>query len=356
MRSPENSRAGAQAFEAALRRKLAQGELIDKGVRIAQQDQSFEEFAWQWFKDYVEANNKFSEQRAKECILRLSLIPFFRNRRTKDITVHHIEQYKAHLVKAGFSNKTIRNRLTVLHKCLACAYEWLKLDGAPPKAKWPKCPPPTTDFLSPEECGLLIKNANGSLYEMILMALRTGMRQGELKGLQWGSINWETRMIVIRHSFCDVRKVLDTPKSNKERYIPLDIDVGESLHRRKQSTGYVFLDGNRPFNSPRLNRRLEAVCKKAGLRRITWHNLRHTFASQLAMRGVPLNTVQALLGHSSIATTMRYAHVAPSTLRSAIDMLNPRTGLNANFGQPVVNQWMQAERKISNQAEFSSGR
>jgi site-specific recombinase XerD len=80
------------------------------------------------------------------------------------------------------------------------------------------------------------------------------------------------------------------------------------------------------------------------LRRITWHVLRHTFASHLAMAGVPLNTVQALLGHSTITMTMRYAHVAPSTLRAAIDMLNPKRMLNADFGQPVGNPWVETQR------------
>src|SRR5262249_55167270 len=138
----------------------------------------------------------------------------------------------------------------------------------------------------------------------------------------------------------------DTPKNNRERHIPLDIDVYEMLHNRKQTTGYVFLDGTKPFNSPRLNNRLAKVCKRAGLRRITWHVLRHTFASHLAMKSVPLNAVQALLGHSSITTTMRYTHVAPSTLRSAIEMLNPKTAVHGDFGQPGVNQWKVAEKKL----------
>jgi integrase len=184
------------------------------------------------------------------------------------------------------------------------------------------------------------------------------MRQGELKGLQWSSINWENRSIAVRHSYCDVRKALDTPKSNKERHIPLDLDVYEMLFRRKGNTGYVFLNPNnkKPFNSQKLNHRLANVCRQAGLRKITWHVLRHTFASQLAMKGVPLNTVQALLGHSSITTTMRYAHVAPSTLRIAIDLLNPRTSVDADFGHPVGTQWMQREKKASNQAVILGGR
>jgi integrase len=356
-RSPENTKTGALAYEAVLRQKFARGEPIDVALAAQQQTQTFEQFAWGWFEDYVVPNNKYSEQRAKEGMLKRTLIPFFGKMRVDQISTHQIEQYKGQQIKQGISNKTLRNRLTVLRKCLCCAHEWLALDGPPPKVKWPKCPPPRTDYLTLEECELLLSHADGIVYEMILATLRTGVRQGELKGLQWSSIDWPNRSIAIRYSHCDVRKVLDTPKGNRERHIPLDIDVCEMLHKRKQTTGYVFTDANgKPFNSPRLNSRLAKVCKKAGLRIITWHTLRHTFATRLATLGIPLHTVQALLGHSSIATTMRYAHVAPSTLRSAIDMLNPKTAVHADFGQQAGKAWMREQRIASKQRIISSGR
>ncbi len=159
------------------------------------------------------------------------------------------------------------------------------------------------------------------------------MRQGELKGLQWSSINWRNRSIVVRHSRNDYTKELETPKNNKERSIPLADDLYQTLLARKEKEGYVFLDvDGEPFNHKRLSRRLANICKLLSMRKIGWHTFRHTFASHLAMRGVPLNAVQILMGHSTIAMTARYAHVAPSTLRAAIDVLEP------SFGQPVVNQ------------------
>src|SRR5262249_17604732 len=192
--------------------------------------------------------------------------------------------------------------------------------GKPPVIPWPKCPPPDTDYLSSDECLLLTSHADGVVSEMILMALRTGMRQGEFKGLQWSSIDWNNRVVVVKHSRCDREKTIGAPKSNRIRSIPLGPDVYEILYTRKRSTGYVLTNAKGgPLNHSWLTYYLDKVCKKASLRRITWHVLRHTFASQLAMKGVPLNTVQTLLGHSSIIMTMRYAHVAPSALRSAIE-------------------------------------
>lgn len=130
-----------------------------------------------------------------------------------------------------------------------------------------------------------------------------------------------------------------SPKSNRERHIPMDTDVYETLFKRKQSTGFVFLDkGEVHFAAHRMLRELREVRYKARLRPLGWHTLRHTFASHLAMNGAPLHVVQALLGHSTISTTMRYAHVAPSMLRSAIDLLNPKTVVSGGFGQLVGNQ------------------
>jgi integrase len=338
-RSPDNTKAGAQAYEALLRQKLARGDGIAR-VPETTQDQLFETFAETWFREYVQPNNKHSEQRAKQYILRASLVPFFGKTPVGKITGYMIHRYVARLVKQRLSHKTINNRLTVLRKCLCTAYEWLELETAPPRIKWLKCPTPKTDYLSSDECQLLLSHADGVVYEMILTALRTGMRQGELRGLQWSSIDWQNRNLAVRHSRYDYTKELVSPKSNRERHIPMDTDIYDVLYRRKRNSGYVFTDAaGEPFDCKRLLRRLQDVCSKAGLRRIGWHTLRHTFASQLAMGNVPLPAVQKLLGHATITMTMRYAHVAPSTLRTAIEVLNPKQRLTGSFGQPVGNQW-----------------
>lgn len=344
-RSPENSRTGALAFEALLRQRLARGEDI-LGRQEAALSPSFAEFAQRWFKEYVVTNNKPSEQRTKKYILSGSLVPFFGRTKLQEIGIREVERYKAALVHEGLSRKTINNRLTVLRKCLHTAYEWHGLRGAPPKIEWLKCPPARTDYLTPDECEILLRHAQGVIHEMILAALRTGMRQGELKGFQWTSVDWLNCSVAVRHSYSDYTKSLGSPKGNRERHIPLDIDLLEVLRARKRNSGYVFTDElGRPFDHYRLSAELTRVCEQAGLRKIGWHALRHTFASYLAMNGTPLNVVQVLLGHVSIATTMRYAHVAPSALRLAIELANPRTAPAANNGQPVGNRWQDTQLK-----------
>lgn len=343
-RSPENSRASALSYEQVLRARLARGEPLE-GPRKRQPERLFAAFAEIWFNDYVKPNNKYSEQLAKKYALSSSLIPFFGRMPIGKITAHDIERYKAQQVQAGLKNKTITNRLSVLNKCLITAYEWLGLEGSPPKIKWPKWRLPEIDYLSPDECDLLVSHATGIVYEMVVLALRTGMRQGEIRALQWSSIDWLTRSLAVRHSRDDFQRILVPPKNGRTRHIPLDIDVYAFLHGRKRETGYVFLTPEgKPFTSDRLHDVMGRLCKTAGLRRIGWHTLRHTFASHLAMRGVPLPAIKELLGHATITTTMRYAHVSPSTLRAAIEMLNPKTMPHTDLGQPAVNAWQEMQR------------
>lgn len=84
---------------------------------------------------------------------------------------------------------------------------------------------------------------------------------------------------------------------------------------------------------------LRKTAQEASLRRVHWHMLRHTFASHLAMAGAPLTAIKALLGHADLTTTMRYAHLMPSTLQSAIALLGQsNTYTLSPFGQPAVNQ------------------
>ena len=344
IRSPENSRASALVYESTLRQKLSRGDTIDRLQDDIHQNPLFEQFAWRWFDEYVKPNNKYSVQRMERYVLGSLLIPFFGKIPVANIASCHIEQYEARRVSDGLSNKTIKSHLTVLSKCLNTGYEWLNLESSPPRIRWPKCPPPHTDYLSLDECELLLSNADGTIQEMILVALRTGMRQGELKGLQWNSIDWQNMTVTVRHSRCDRARDIVSPKNNRIRHIPLVQETHRLLHRKKREVGYVFTDARgRPFHHGRLSSELEKVCKKAGMRRITWHILRHTFATQLAMKGVPLHVVQALLGHSTITMTMRYAHVAPSALRSAVEVLDSRQSSDRDFGQPAGNPLLHAK-------------
>jgi integrase len=147
------------------------------------------------------------------------------------------------------------------------------------------------------------------------------MRRGELVALRWQDVDLEAGKVLVRQTIW--RGIIGLPKNHKPREIPLSANVVAMLKAHRHLRGpLVFCDaGGEYLRVNKLNRVMEAACKRAGLRHIGWHVLRHTFASHLAMRNVPLKAVQELLGHASIQMTMRYAHLSPTVSRSAVDLL-----------------------------------
>lgn len=335
-RSPENSKAGAQAYEAALRQRLARGEGLKKEVHGKDSDKRFERFASLWFDRYVRVNNKPSEQRIKESILRMYLLPFFSGRSLEEIKNQDIEAYKGYALKKGVSGKTVNNQLMVLGKLLRSAQEWGFLDAVPRIIRL-KVISQRLDYLTEDECRLVLACPIEPHWKlMILLALRTGMRLGELLGLDWSDINFDLNLITVRRSI--VEGVVGTPKNHRERHIPISPLLRQELWRVREKIGWVFrrLKGE-PFVHWHATTALKRVCRQIGLRRIGWHTFRHTFASHLAMKGIPLPVIQSLLGHSSITMTMRYAHLSPTALHSAIARLEEGESAEQKFGQQVGN-------------------
>jgi site-specific recombinase XerD len=115
------------------------------------------------------------------------------------------------------------------------------------------------------------------------------------------------------------------PKGGRNREVPLSAQTVLMLKRHKHLKGpYVFCDASGdPLTHNMLTPVVPQICRKAGLaKRITFHGLRHTFASHLVMRGVQLKSVQELLGHTTIHMTMRYAHLSPNVNRESVNLLD----------------------------------
>ncbi len=327
--SPENTREGALAFAALLQQKLSRNESIDAilkpwSSKKEPEEVSFKDFSDRWFQTYVLPNNKASTHRSKRNALNHHLIPYFSNKKLSEVSVLMIEEFKARKLKDGLSPKTINNLLSVLRKCLTCAEEWEMLAKVP-RITWLRVPPSRYKFLSADDSVRLLGAAENIFwYAMMLCALRTGMRIGEICALDWSDINWESRTVTVRRSV--VEGVMGSPKNNRTRTIPLTDDLYELFHSKRLATGLLFPgpNGDHLRKSSWPWKALTRACLKAGLPMIGWHALRHTFASELTARSVPMKATQMLLGHSSIQMTERYAHLAPSALQSAVAVL-PRS-------------------------------
>jgi len=317
IRSPINTKSEAKKYEAKLLSELmANRPITQKALKL----KKFSDFAWYWHRTYVSNANKPSEISSKESILRTDLIPYFGKLALSQISNMSIEEYKQAKTKQKMSNKTINNHLSVLRKCLNIAHENNLLEIMPIIRMMP-VDEKEMSYLTDEECSAILANTTGVLHDMIFFALRTGLRFGELIALDWQNVDLTNRRLTISRAVS--RRVEGSTKSKKIRYIPMSHDLYVMLSNRNHRSGYVFKNkwGNRvaQFNSLRA---LKRACKRAGVKRVGWHIFRHTFASRMIQKNVSLRTVQILLGHSDIKTTMRYAHVSPENLEHAVNVLD----------------------------------
>ena len=296
--------------------------------RIAKEAPTFSAYAAEFMKTYVVANNKPSERSMKASILKHHLLPAFGEMRLDSIKMHPIEMFKASLLAKGLSRKRVNNILAVLGKMLRYAHEVELLDVVP-RVKLLKVPPQEFDFLRFEELSRLLEAVKGDPERtaLLLMGSDAGLRQGEMVALEWGDVDLVAGTLTVRRS--SWRGIVGTPKSGRDRKIPLTPRLRAALraHRHlRAELVFCHADGS-PFTQSAIEAALRFACKRAGLRSIGSHVLRHTFASHLAMLGAAPKAIQELLGHGSLSMTLKYAHLAPSALREAIGLLD--------FGQPV---------------------
>jgi integrase len=204
--SPLQSRRAAEKLEHEIREELLQAD-----VSAALPDvPTLAEFADRFMKTYAATNNKPSEIESKLSILRVHLVPALGQLRLDQIGAPEIEAYKAKKVESKLARKTVNNQLTVLRKLLATAVEW-RLLPTTPQIKWLKTPSPEFDFLTFDEADQLIVGADDEWRAMITVALRTGLRLGELLALRLSDVDLDTGRIVVRRAVA--RGVIGTPKT-----------------------------------------------------------------------------------------------------------------------------------------------
>jgi len=311
--------------------EIAEGRYLDKKKRC---DVTLAEFAERHYLPWAEAHKRSADRDrlsmrnlcARLGSLRLDEIDFAKAEayRQERLTGRLVFGRKLHPTPAAV-NREIRCLTRALS--LAVALGLLaenKLRGF----RMLKESPSKTRFLTPEEIGRLLSACAPHLRPAVELALQTGMRRGEVIGLTWGEVDLRLGVIHLDGA---------RTKSGKGRTIPLSDRAREVLRERwkerAEGCDLVFHRDGRPLGD--VKTAFHAACRRAGLGpEVTFHTLRHTWASHAVMNGAPLPAVQAVLGHSTITVTMRYSHLAPNTLAAAVRLasgsLNPdREGVNA---------------------------
>ncbi len=237
---------------------------------------------------------------------------YFGNKLLSEIKTVDILKFKnerAEKVKHG----TVNRSLAVLKSMFNRAIEWCKAKENPCKnVKMFKENNQRDRYLTEEEEARLLPNCNDYLKRIVVAALHTGMRKGEILKLKWKDINIEHRYI----------SLYDTKNGEGRKVVMNQTVLNVFMNIPKHSNSeYVFCDRQgRPYGD--IKKSFLSAVEKAGIINFHFHDLRHTFASRLVMAGVDLNTVRELLGHKSLEMTLRYSHLSPNHKMQAVSVLD----------------------------------
>ena len=165
---------------------------------------------------------------------------------------------------------------------------------------------------------------NDKLYPLYVTALNTGMRRGELAALKWDRVDFVTNQITITRTL-DRYGLSENTKTGRKRVVPMNAEVRrvfEPLWKRQRGQFVFCEEDGSEIDAHHLNRDFQNAQKRiGGLQRIRFHDLRHTFASHFMMKGGNIYDLQKILGHSSLEMTQRYAHLSPTHLAEAINIV-----------------------------------
>jgi integrase len=231
---------------------------------------------------------------------------------------------------AGAADGTINRELAVLSAALSHARTELEWDAPDPvRGRAPRPGPGRLRWITREEAARLIAAAGQipqapHLPDLIRLALHTGMRRGELLGLEWSRVDFGGRLIY-----------LDThhTKTGARRAVPINAEAWAALRSRWDwraehcpETPWVFAHGDDKHQGEPIRdvkHAFTSACRAAGITDFRFHDLRHTCASWLIQSGASLSEVAAILGHTTIRMAERYAHLAPESARAALARLDP---------------------------------
>lgn len=270
-------------------------------------------------------------------VVRVHLLPHFEDVNVRNIGTEDVANLRATLVRSGRAAKTCNNVIAVLGSLLESGKTWGYLETNPVQAlKVLKLPIVTTTWWSPaesEKALAWVKEHRPHWHLWLLLALRTGLRFGELAALDWRDVmvKHRTPHLVVRRAWSSQVKAFQTPKSNRERRVPLSERVVAALNavpvaeRKGLVVPPIIVDeeSTSPIRSLTAARKLmAAIAKHAGVASIRVHDLRHTFCSQLVSAGTDLNRVRQWAGHADYTTTLRYAHMKPLERAGDISVLD----------------------------------
>lgn len=259
--------------------------------------------------------------------VRVHLLPWLANLPIQKIQRSHGDQLVLRMKAINCAHRTINKILTRFKQILNFAVEE-QLLIANPLARFPslKEPPKQDTYLTAKEIQqLLVANNQEWIYPILVLALNTGMRLGELSGLCWDRINFDSGLIEVTRNMTQ-EGLKETTKTNLKRFIPMNptvVHLLRDLMRQQKHPQFILVNAKgKPLDVNHVSQRAyKRALKRAGVSNIRFHDLRHTFASHFMMNGGNIYDLQKILGHTDMKMTMRYAHLSPTHLKEAIKVV-----------------------------------
>ncbi len=310
------SKTVAKEIAAQIRAKIIRGEYIpDRERRI-----TFKEAAQKYLEWYrTKSNARELSARKHESRLQ-TLIAYFGAYQLKRISYFTIEHYKKKRLQDGVSKETINKELTLLKSIFNRAKEFGLFSGELPKIeKFKDTQKEEVRYLTKEEAQRLINACPDHFKPVVIFALNTGLRAGEIFSLTWDMVDFKNRQIYIKASHTKTKKLYKLPLNNTA------YDLLLKLYKDRKPHGYVFTNSRgEPYDVDNQGYRsvFKTACKKAGIENFRFHDLRHTFASWVAMQSKDIYAVQRLLNHSDLSMTKRYAHLTDDYLKDVVNAVN----------------------------------
>lgn len=277
---------------------------------------TFAEFSELWLNSYAETKTKPSTLRSYQDIIKKHLIPLMGDYLLQEINTGMLQRYVAIRLQK-VKPKTVINELVPIKEMFKHAVRWGHLKVNPAEyVERPRVEKEEMEIFTPKEIRLFLENVTPKYKAFFLTAILTGMRRGELLGLQWGDIDWNHSQIHVRRSLWKGQFI--TPKTKYSiRRIDMSPYLAMELKKHKiacpiSELDLVFCNGEGdPLDPDSLVRRqfLPAL-RRAKIRQIRFHDLRHTNVALRIEQGQNIKYIQNQLGHASIQTTLdRYGHL-----------------------------------------------
>ncbi len=351
----------AQAFAYKLAAKLKWAEQSGERVSLSHPDQGIPtvgEYLMNWLEEHAKVSCKISSYENYERIIRIELIPTFGNRPLDRLKREDVSRFIVTKVDKGKARSTIQGYLAPLRAALFQAIDdgLISVNPVTRASKFFRNSDEQRQLVQPltrEEVSTLLASAKDRfslIYPLLLCAVRSGLRLGELIGLQWSAVDFQGSFLEVRRAV--VRRRLTTTKSHKIRRVDMSPQLRETLKELKEcreleamANGrerpeWVFLspDGHR-WDDRNLQRGFTRCLEASGLRRIRFQGLRHTFASLLIEQDAHAKYIQEQMGHSSISVTMDiYGHLFPNRNRGWVNKLDETDlgGKSATQAQPEI--------------------